>query len=223
MAEDEDVASGYHFSFKVCICGDSGVGKTTLLDGEGTSAYVRGGSSDNTAGINFRVKFYEVDGKTYRVQFWDCPGATRYMKLNGRYCAGAAGAIVVFDVNKRATFENIEKWCQQIDMFGNILKVLVANKVSEKGGSHRVVHQDEIESLVDRLGLEYFETDALTNQNVAPIFQNIFTQVVENMPKPPEPSLLIRKGIKLGGKTLSNQEFKEALFVHSQSHRSNGY
>ena len=223
MAEDEDIASGYHFSFKVCICGDSGVGKTTLLDGEGTSAYVRGGSSDNTAGINFRVKFYEVNGKTYRVQFWDCPGATRYMKLNGRYCAGAAGAIVVFDVNRRATFENIEKWCQQIDKFGNILKVLVANKVSEKGGAHRVVTQDEIESLVDRLGLEYFETDALTNQNVAPIFQNIFTQVVENMPKPPEPSLLIRKGIKLGGKTLSNQDFKEALFVHSQNHRSNGY
>ena len=54
----EDLAGGYHFSFKVVICGDSGVGKTTLLDSEGTSAYSRGGNSDNTVGINFRIKFY---------------------------------------------------------------------------------------------------------------------------------------------------------------------
>ena len=129
----EDLAGGYHFSFKVVICGDSGVGKTTLLDSEGTSAYSRGGNSDNTVGINFRIKFYEVEGQTYRVQFWDCPGAGRYRNLNSRFCAGAAGAILVFDVNNRITFENIELWCEQVDKFGSMLKVLVGNKVMKKG------------------------------------------------------------------------------------------
>ena len=95
--ESEEIEGGYHFSFKVVICGDSGVGKTSLLDGEGTSAYARA-SGDQGSGINFRVKFYEVEGKTYRVQFWDCPGAERYMNLTGRFSAGSAGAIIVFDV-----------------------------------------------------------------------------------------------------------------------------
>ena len=40
-------------------------------------------------------RLYEVEGRTYRVQYWDCPGAERYMKLTSRYCAGAAGAIFV--------------------------------------------------------------------------------------------------------------------------------
>ena len=87
---------GYHFSFKVAICGDTGVGKTTLLEGEGASSYART-SGDTTVGINFRVKFYEVDGQTYRVQFWDCPGAERYMKLTSRYCAGAAGGAAAIE------------------------------------------------------------------------------------------------------------------------------
>ena len=50
----------YHFSFKVAICGDTGVGKTTLLEGENAQSNNRPG--DTTVGINFRVKFYEVDG-----------------------------------------------------------------------------------------------------------------------------------------------------------------
>ena len=95
-ASKEEEEGSYHFSFKVAICGDTGVGKTTLLEGEGASSYNRV-SSDSSVGINFRVKFYEVEGKTYRVQYWDCPGAERYMKLTSRYCAGSAGALFVFD------------------------------------------------------------------------------------------------------------------------------
>eukprot|EP00943_MAST-04B_sp_MAST-4B-sp1_P000870 g870.t1 len=218
----EDVAGGYHFSFKVVICGDSGVGKTTLLDSEGTSSYSRGGASDNTVGINFRVKFYEVEGETYRVQFWDCPGAERYRNLNSRFCAGAAGAILVFDVNNRTTFENIELWCEQVDKFGKMIKIVVANKIGENNGANRVVTEDDILELTGRLGVEYFETDALNNDNIGPVFQNIFTQIVQSMPQPPEPSLLIRRGVKLGGKTLSNPEFRQALFQHSQAHHRSG-
>ena len=214
--ETEDVEGGYHFSFKVVICGDSGVGKTSLLDGEGTSAYARA-SGDQGSGINFRIKFYEVEGKTYRVQFWDCPGAERYMNLTGRFSAGSAGAILVFDVNNRASFENIERWAQEVDKFGRVTKVLVANKTDCDDGTAREVMLEEIQDLSDRIGMDYFETAALNNTNVTEVFQSIFTQIVENLPKPPEPSLLLRKGVKLGGKMLSNAEFRLSLFQHSGS------
>jgi|EP00945_MAST-04E_sp_MAST-4E-sp1_P003102 small GTP-binding protein len=216
MADADEADGGYHFSFKVVICGDSGVGKSTLLDGEGTSAYARA-SGDNTSGINFRVKFYEVEGKTYRVQFWDCPGAERYLNLTGRFCAGSAGAILVFDVNNRDTFENIERWAQEVDKFGTMIKVLVANKVDQMDGTKREVAKEEIEEVGARLGMDHFETAALSSRNVNEVFQNVFTQIVENLPKPPEPSLLLRKGVKLGGKMLSDPEFRQSLFKRENS------
>jgi small GTP-binding protein len=206
---------GYHFSFKVAICGDTGVGKTTLLDGEGTSTYARA-SGDTTVGINFRVKFYEVEGKTYRVQFWDCPGAERYMKLTSRYCAGSAGAIFVFDINNRATFEHLEEWIRQVEKNGPVLKVLVGNKIDDNSRAGREISTQEAEAFADKHGMDYFETAALTGLRVNAVFQDIFTQIVESMPKPPEPSLLLKKGIKLGKKMLTNRKFRQSLFAASQ-------
>lgn len=208
---EAEADGSYHFSFKVVICGDSGVGKSTLLDGEGTSAYARV-SGDVVSGISFRVKFYEVEGKTYRVQFWDCPGAERYLNLTGRFCAGSAGAILVFDVNNRSTFENIERWANEVEKFGSMTKVLVGNKVDQLDGSKREVTREEMQELGSRLGIDHFETAALNGQNVNHVFQSIFTQIVENFPSPPEPSLLLRKGVKLGGKMLADPEFRHSLF-----------
>eukprot|EP00002_Diphylleia_rotans_P026121 TRINITY_DN5196_c0_g2_i5.p1 TRINITY_DN5196_c0_g2~~TRINITY_DN5196_c0_g2_i5.p1 ORF type:complete len:131 (+),score=15.19 TRINITY_DN5196_c0_g2_i5:122-514(+) len=91
----------YHFAFKVVVVGDPGVGKTSLVirhtteqDGGAVPKILPGKQS---VGINFRNKTYLYDGKTYRVQFWDAPGAERYMKLTARYCAGTAAAIFVYD------------------------------------------------------------------------------------------------------------------------------
>lgn len=213
-ADAEDGA--YHFSFKVVLVGDTGVGKTTLLEGEGASSYTRT-SGDTTVGINFRVKFYDVEGKTYRVQFWDCPGAERYMKLTSRYCAGSAGAIFVFDVNNRATFEHLEDWIRQVEKNGPVLKVLVGNKVDDNSrGTGREVTAQEAEAFADKNGMDYFETAALSGLRVNAVFQDIFTQIVESMPKPPEPSLLLKKGIKLGKKMLTNRKFRQSLFMASQ-------
>ena len=176
MSAEPTEDGGYHFSFKVAICGDTGVGKTTLLEGEGASSYART-SGDTTVGINFRVKFYEVDGQTYRVQFWDCPGAERYMKLTSRYCAGAAGAIFVFDVNNRATFDHISDWIRQVEKNGPVLKVLVGNKVDDNSrGSGREVTQQEAEAFADKNGLDYFETAALTGLRVNHVFQGKFSR-----------------------------------------------
>ena len=169
--ESEEIEGGYHFSFKVVICGDSGVGKTSLLDGEGTSAYARA-SGDQGSGINFRVKFYEVEGKTYRVQFWDCPGAERYMNLTGRFSAGSAGAIIVFDVNNRASFENVERWAQGVDKFGRLIKVLVANKTDSHNGMAREVTPEEIRRLSDRMTFVHFDAAVNTADTVMPITEN---------------------------------------------------
>lgn len=164
---------------------------------------------------------YEVEGRTYRVQYWDCPGAERYMKLTSRYCAGAAGAIFVFDVTNKTTFDHLEDWIREVQKNNVVLKVLVGNKVDDGSRNAREVTTEMAEQLADKHNMDYFETSAITGTRTDAVFQDIFTQVVENIPNPPEPSLLLKKGIKIGKKMLTNRKFRQSLFMASQQLSSN--
>ena len=87
----------YHFGLKVVIVGDSGVGKSSIVDSNSSPSRKARSKAEPTVGVNLSVKDYNVEGRSYRVQLWDCPGAERYMKLTARYAAGTTGFIFVFD------------------------------------------------------------------------------------------------------------------------------
>ncbi len=93
MEESEE----YHFGLKIVVLGDSSVGKTSLLEANASPSKKAASKTESTIGINLSVKLYQVEGKTYRIQFWDCPGAERFVKLTTRFAAGATGFIFVFD------------------------------------------------------------------------------------------------------------------------------
>eukprot|EP00002_Diphylleia_rotans_P026119 TRINITY_DN5196_c0_g2_i1.p1 TRINITY_DN5196_c0_g2~~TRINITY_DN5196_c0_g2_i1.p1 ORF type:complete len:213 (+),score=42.96 TRINITY_DN5196_c0_g2_i1:122-760(+) len=172
----------YHFAFKVVVVGDPGVGKTSLVirhtteqDGGAVPKILPGKQS---VGINFRNKTYLYDGKTYRVQFWDAPGAERYMKLTARYCAGTAAAIFVYDVHSQSSLDHIEDWISRLQQSETIVKVLVGNMAdSEDRKRTREVSQDKALAFAQKHNMEYFETSALTGMRVDDAFNAAFTKV----------------------------------------------
>lgn len=94
--------------FKICLFGDGGVGKTTLL-----GRYLTGLFKSNqtiTIGVDFHVKKVEVDGKIVLLQIWDFAGEKRFRFLLPSYILGASGGIFMFDITRYSSLKNFPEW-----------------------------------------------------------------------------------------------------------------
>uniref|UniRef100_A0A669AYA0 RAB11B, member RAS oncogene family, a n=2 Tax=Oreochromis TaxID=8139 RepID=A0A669AYA0_ORENI len=115
-------------SRKVVLIGDSGVGKSNLL-----SRFTRNEfnlESKSTIGVEFATRSIQVDGKTIKAQIWDTAGQERYRAITSAYYRGAVGALLVYDIAKHLTYENVERWLKELrdHADNNIVIMLVGNK-----------------------------------------------------------------------------------------------
>uniref|UniRef100_A0A8C7LY52 Ras-related protein Rab-11A n=1 Tax=Oncorhynchus mykiss TaxID=8022 RepID=A0A8C7LY52_ONCMY len=118
----------YDFLFKVVLIGDSGVGKSNLL-----SRFTRNDfnlESKSTIGVEFATRSIQVDGKTIKAQIWDTAGQERYRAITSAYYRGAVGALLVYDIAKHLTYENVERWLKELrdHADNNIVIMLAGNK-----------------------------------------------------------------------------------------------
>lgn len=94
-----------------------------------------------------------------------------------RYYRGAVGALLVYDIAKHLTYENVERWLRELRDHAdqNIVIMLVGNKSDLR--HLRAVPTDEAKGFAERNGLSFIETSALDSTNVETAFQNILTGV----------------------------------------------
>jgi Ras-related protein Rab-11A len=112
----------------VVLIGDSGVGKSNLL-----SRFTRNEfnlDSKSTIGVEFATRSIQVDAKTIKAQIWDTAGQERYRAITSAYYRGAVGALLVYDISKHQTFENVTRWLKELrdHADSNIVIMLVGNK-----------------------------------------------------------------------------------------------
>ncbi|EFJ48662.1 RabA/Rab11 [Volvox carteri f. nagariensis] len=172
--QDDD----YDYLFKVVLIGDSGVGKSNLL-----SRFTRNEfslESKSTIGVEFATRSIQagtVDGKTIKAQIWDTAGQERYRAITSAYYRGAVGALLVYDITKSVTFENVERWLKELrdHADANIVIMLVGNKSDLK--HLRDVQTEVAQAFCEREGLSFIETSALDSTNVEKAFQQILTEI----------------------------------------------
>ena len=114
--------------FPVVLIGDSGVGKSNLL-----SRFTRNEfnlDSKSTIGVEFATRSIQVDAKTIKAQIWDTAGQERYRAITSAYYRGAVGALLVYDISKHQTYENVTRWLKELrdHADSNIVIMLVGNK-----------------------------------------------------------------------------------------------
>jgi len=171
MSKDDE----YDYLFKVVLIGDSGVGKSNLL-----SRFTRNEfnlESKSTIGVEFATRSIHTDGKIIKAQIWDTAGQERYRAITSAYYRGAVGALLVYDISKHVTYENVERWLKELrdHADSHIVIMLVGNKNDLK--HLRAVPAEQARSFADKHGLSFIETSALDSTNVERAFQDILTEI----------------------------------------------
>ncbi|XP_037480829.1 ras-related protein RABA2a-like [Triticum dicoccoides] len=171
----------YDYLFKVVLIGDSGVGKSNLLSRFTRNEFCL--ESKSTIGVEFATRTLHVEEKIIKAQIWDTAGQERYRAITSAYYRGALGAVLVYDVTKPTTFENISRWLKELrdHADANIRIMLVGNKTDLK--DLRAVPADDAGGYAEAEGLSYIETSALEAMNVEEAFQLILGDIYRTVSK----------------------------------------
>jgi Ras-related protein Rab-2A len=158
----------HQFLFKYIIIGDSGVGKSCLLLQFTDKRFEA--SHDLTIGVEFGARMIQIDGKHVKLQVWDTAGQESFRSITRSYYRGAAGALLVYDVTRRETFEHLQTWlddCKENSNM-NMSILLIGNKCDL--ADRREVTETEGRQFAEKNGLLFIETSAKTAQNVDEAF-----------------------------------------------------
>ncbi|KAE9455953.1 hypothetical protein C3L33_12156, partial [Rhododendron williamsianum] len=100
------------YVFKVVLIGDSAVGKSQLLARFARNEFSL--DSKATIGVEFQTKTLNIDHKTVKAQIWDTAGQERYRAVTSAYYRGAVGAMLVYDMTKRQSFDHMARWLEEL-------------------------------------------------------------------------------------------------------------
>jgi small GTP-binding protein len=154
----------FDYSLKVVIVGDSGVGKTCFL-----IRFVRDmfdEESQPTLGVEFLTKIVATERHRLQLQLWDTAGQELFRSVTRGYYREAAGALIVFDLTSRPSFDNVGRWLQDIRDVArpDVVALLIGNKADR--ADERVVSVEDAQEFAKAHSMPYFETSAKTGDNV---------------------------------------------------------
>mmetsp|Transcript_5014 Transcript_5014/g.10126 ORF Transcript_5014/g.10126 Transcript_5014/m.10126 type:complete len:211 (-) Transcript_5014:892-1524(-) len=169
----------YAYLFKFIIIGDTGVGKSCLLlqftDKRFTPIH------DLTIGVEFGARIVSVEDKQLKLQIWDTAGQESFRSITRSYYRGAAGALLVYDITRKETFEHLLSWLEDARAHSNsnMTIILVGNKSDLD--HRREVPRESGEQFAKEHGLLFLETSAKNNTNVEEAFLDTAKAIYEKV------------------------------------------
>ncbi|KAJ8951810.1 hypothetical protein NQ318_019783 [Aromia moschata] len=148
----------YSYIFKYIIIGDMGVGKSCLLHQFTEKKFMA--DCPHTIGVEFGTRIIEVSGQKIKLQIWDTAGQERFRAVTRSYYRGAAGALMVYDITRRSTYNHLSSWLTDTRNLTNPSTVifLIGNKCDLEG--QRDVTYEEASKFAEENGLMFVEASA---------------------------------------------------------------
>ncbi|KFK32858.1 hypothetical protein AALP_AA6G296000 [Arabis alpina] len=170
---------------KVIVLGDSGVGKTSLMNQYVYKRFNR--QYKATIGADFVTKELHIEAKSVTLQIWDTAGQERFQSLGSAFYRGADCCVLVYDVNNLKSFETLNNWHMEFLKQANPMDpetfpfVLIGNKTDVDGGNTRVVSDKRaVEWCASKGNIPYYETSAKEDINVDEAFLGVAHKALSN-------------------------------------------
>lgn len=169
----------YAYLFKYIIIGDTGVGKSCLLLQFTDKRFQP--VHDLTIGVEFGARMVNIDGRQIKLQIWDTAGQESFRSITRSYYRGAAGALLVYDITRRDTFNHLTRWLEEAKQNSNPNMVIML--IGNKSDLHmrRAVSFKEGEQFAEEHGLIFLETSAKTAANVEQAFIKTAEKIYEKI------------------------------------------
>ena len=202
--KNKNKSSDYQYIFKLILIGNSGVGKSSILNRYMNKTFEE--SYKCTIGVDFLMKSIEINGKTVKLQLWDTAGQEKYKSMVASYYRGANVALVVFDITSHESFDSLPLWIENYYKNGPEQKniILIGNKKDMI--EERQVTQEEAELFSQTNNMIYFETSAKDGDNIDYVFTYAAEKLVEFYSSQKETN--IKRQINQTNE-LQSQSFKE--------------
>lgn len=176
-----ETETGNEIEFKIIVCGEPQVGKTTLLlkfvDDAYRETYIP------SIGVNILEKVVHMGGYSIEFVLWDIAGEVKFSKIRQHFYDGAMAQLYVFDLTREHTLAKLADWYDDVqeNIGHDAVGIIAGNKRDLE--ARRKVNEDTVKEFAESRGMQYIMTSSLTGENVERTFQQLGRLLLARMGK----------------------------------------
>jgi len=168
-------------TFKICVVGDSGIGKENFVESFGFSDIVKDVSLK--IGVDFYAEAITIETEkgpsTSKIHIWNFGGEERFKFLVSQYCKGANGIMLFFDLADRESFLHLNDWLKAIEKgVGDLERIPILLVGNKSNLEFFAVSPKEIDQFIGKFNLVYIETSTLTEEGISDSFYCITSLII---------------------------------------------
>ena len=166
-------------SLKVCLIGESGVGKTAISNCIVGEKFVENGPP--TIGSSYHFHSIKVGDETINLKIVDTAGQERFRSITKQHFRDAVGALLVFDITDRTSYDALDEWLNNFHQYScpNAVCLLIGNK--KDLADKRLIQSSEAEEFALRYNLTYVETSAKDSDSVTTAVLKLADEINRNI------------------------------------------
>ncbi|MFX1340158.1 MAG: GTP-binding protein [Promethearchaeota archaeon] len=170
-------------TFKICIFGSGGVGKTTLIQRYVTGQFSQ--STKMTIGVDIVSKKVQIEDWFVTLQIWDFGGEERFRFFLPAYARGSFGGVYMYDITRYTSLMDLDEWLSVFkkgcgyDL--NPIPILMVGGKLDLAEGRAIPFEQAFSFAQSRHIYKIIECSAKTGQNVESIFTEITSRIMKNM------------------------------------------